>query len=107
MLGFYPGIYWKICWDFITPVICLGVWIFSLVSYSRAKYGDYEFPLWGELVGWALALSSILCIPVYAIYYLITSKEVTKQLTNKDLNCVFFNFFLFISKFKENNLSKY
>ena len=42
--------------------------IFSLAKYERIKLPGYEYPVWAELIGWFLALSSMLCIPVYAIY---------------------------------------
>jgi solute carrier family 6 GABA transporter-like protein 1 len=37
---------------------------------------NYEYPWWGQLIGWFLALSSMLCIPGYAIYkYLNTTGD--------------------------------
>lgn len=50
-----------------------GVFIFSLVKYKRITYMDYEYPWWGDLIGWFMALSSILVMPGYAIYlFLVT-----------------------------------
>lgn len=73
MLGFRinPWIRW--CWKFLTPLFCLGVFIFSLVTYSPLKYNGYEYPGWGEAIGWIMALSSIACIPVVMIYKLATT----------------------------------
>jgi hypothetical protein len=55
--------------------------IFSLVQYERIRLPDYEYPLWAELIGWMLALSSMLCIPVYAVW-----KWVTTEGTNEEVN---------------------
>ncbi|CAG2108127.1 unnamed protein product [Medioppia subpectinata] len=68
MLGGTLCIWWKCCWFVFTPTLCFGVFIFSLVQYKPLKYMDYEYPWWGQMIGWFLALSSMLCIPVYAIY---------------------------------------
>lgn len=50
-----------------------GVFTFNVVMWSPPKYVDYEFPGWTHFVGWLMALSSMMCIPVYAIYKFITS----------------------------------
>lgn len=47
--------------------------MFNVVMWSPPKYVDYEFPGWTHFVGWLMALSSMLCIPVYAIYKFIIS----------------------------------
>ena len=46
------------------------VFVFSLVQYVRPVYMSYTYPLWGELLGWGLALSSMLAVPVYALWAL-------------------------------------
>lgn len=41
----------------------------------------YFYPWWGELIGWFMALVSMMMIPTYAIYYLITTKgSLSKRL---------------------------
>lgn len=69
MLGYEPSIWWRITWRFITPAICLVVFIYSLYDYQPLKYGlHYVYPMWGELIGWILSFSTMLCIPCYFIY---------------------------------------
>ena len=46
-----------------------GVFLFSVIKHKPVKYLDYEYPWWGELIGWFMALSSILVTPIYAIVY--------------------------------------
>ncbi len=72
--GFYPGYFWKICWLILTPLLCILVTVFSLIKYERFKYKDYVYPLWGEIIGILMALSSIIVIPIYAIYKIIEGK---------------------------------
>ena len=69
MLGFEPSIWWRITWRFITPTICLLVFCYSLYDYQPLKYGlDYTYPMWGELLGWLLSFSTMLCIPGYFLW---------------------------------------
>ncbi|ELT92925.1 hypothetical protein CAPTEDRAFT_144422 [Capitella teleta] len=67
MLGFKPGIYWRLCWKFIGPAFILCIMIFGFSSWEPLKYEDYVYPSWANVIGWSIALSSILCIPVLAV----------------------------------------
>lgn len=58
-----------------------GVFIFSLVTYSPLKYNGYEYPGWGEAIGWIMALSSIACIPIVMIYKLATTPGSFQEVT--------------------------
>ena len=50
-----------------------GTFAFALIKYSPLKYNNvYIYPWWGNGVGWILALTSMLCIPLWAagkLYY--------------------------------------
>ncbi|KAG8247122.1 hypothetical protein J6590_068744 [Homalodisca vitripennis] len=52
---------------------------FYIVQYVPAKYGPYVYPDWAELIGISLSLSSMLWIPGYALYYLITTPGSFKE----------------------------
>ncbi|KAB7496667.1 Sodium- and chloride-dependent glycine transporter 1 [Armadillidium nasatum] len=70
MLGFdpYPRRLWKYVWKFGMPGIVMVILVFSLVEFRSASYEDYEFPLWANIVGWVLSFSSVLLIPIVAIF---------------------------------------
>lgn len=71
MLGQRPGIYWRVCWMYISPVFLLVIFIFSLLGYEEMLGEEYEYPEWSIALGWILTLSSILCIPLYIIYKIL------------------------------------
>ncbi|KAF8571126.1 hypothetical protein P879_02278 [Paragonimus westermani] len=70
MLGFEPGIFWKICWKFIAPVFIMFNIVYGLSNYQNLQMGDYKYPIWANVIGWALSLTSMLAIPVVAVYQL-------------------------------------
>ncbi|XP_052834150.1 sodium-dependent dopamine transporter isoform X2 [Octopus bimaculoides] len=79
MMGFRPGFYWRVCWKFVAPVFLMFNIIFGLVAYQPLKYDDYEYPWAANLIGWCVALSSILCIPGFAIFGLVTTPGTAKE----------------------------
>lgn len=71
MIGYRPFPWIKWCWSFITPCVCMGIFLFHLINYKPLTYNNvYVYPWWGEVIGWCLALSSMLCIPVSLLYKL-------------------------------------
>lgn len=98
MIGYYPATWWKFCWVFATPAVCMvingfinnfilkykilkGTMIFGLVKYQPVRLAayNYDYPVWGHIFGWFLSLSSMLCIPVYAIYIWIVTDGTTSE----------------------------
>ncbi|CAG2161746.1 unnamed protein product [Oppiella nova] len=89
MLGMRPGIFWRTCWKYISPFF-LGVskceasqivsyfsnhpFIFfaALFEFKNLEVEDYVYPNWSIFVGWLITLSSMCCIPFYAIYKFIS-----------------------------------
>uniref|UniRef100_A0A671L4Y2 Transporter n=1 Tax=Sinocyclocheilus anshuiensis TaxID=1608454 RepID=A0A671L4Y2_9TELE len=72
MIGYRPLPYMKWCWSYVTPV---AVFLFHVVNYKRLVYNAvYVYPWWGEVLGWFLALSSMLCIPLTVLYKLLHCK---------------------------------
>lgn len=80
MIGYRPGPYIKICWLFLTPATCIGTFAFSLIKYTPLKYNnEYVYPWWGYAIGWLLALSSMVCIPLWIIYKVSITKGTLRE----------------------------
>ncbi|XP_045911345.1 sodium- and chloride-dependent creatine transporter 1-like [Micropterus dolomieu] len=80
MIGYRPFPWMKWCWSFITPCVCMGIFLFHLVNYKPLTYNNvYVYPWWGEVIGWCMALSSMLCIPISLLYKLFRAKGTFKE----------------------------
>ncbi|XP_037093041.1 sodium-dependent dopamine transporter-like [Pollicipes pollicipes] len=73
MIGFRPGLYWKMCWKFIGPIFIGAMIIFVLIDHQRLEYKGYPFPEWCNIIGWVMALSSVSMIPGMALYQIATT----------------------------------
>ncbi|XP_059480264.1 sodium-dependent dopamine transporter [Neocloeon triangulifer] len=73
MIGFSPGIYWRICWMFLAPAFLMFIIVYGLIGYEPLTYEDYQYPAWANILGWAIAGSSVLMIPGMAIYKIIVT----------------------------------
>ncbi|KAJ8722481.1 hypothetical protein PYW07_003661 [Mythimna separata] len=74
MIGFRPGLYWRVCWRFAAPAFLLFITAYGLLDYEPLRYENYIYPAWANALGWAIAGSSVMCIPTVAIYKLLTTK---------------------------------
>ncbi|XP_048457882.1 sodium- and chloride-dependent glycine transporter 1 isoform X2 [Rhincodon typus] len=77
MLGFPPPIFFQICWRFVSPSIIFFILIFTVVQYKPISYNDYIYPSWAIILGFLMALSSVICIPIYAIWKICMSEGST------------------------------
>ncbi|XP_069075861.1 sodium-dependent dopamine transporter [Pleurodeles waltl] len=68
MIGHRPGLYWRLCWKFVSPCFLLFVVVVSIVTFNPPNYGSYIFPEWANVVGWIIAISSMAMVPIYATY---------------------------------------
>ncbi|KAH0630190.1 hypothetical protein JD844_012904 [Phrynosoma platyrhinos] len=74
MIGYRPGPWMKWSWIVITPILCVGCFIFSLAKYTPLTYNKvYIYPEWAIGLGWILALSSMICIPLVMVVRIIQS----------------------------------
>uniref|UniRef100_A0A452G902 Transporter n=1 Tax=Capra hircus TaxID=9925 RepID=A0A452G902_CAPHI len=68
MLGFPPPLFFQICWRFVSPAIIFFILIFSVIQYQPITYNQYQYPSWAVAIGFLMALSSVICIPLYALF---------------------------------------
>ncbi|XP_058125149.1 sodium-dependent dopamine transporter [Anopheles ziemanni] len=79
MIGFAPGIYWRVCWKFVAPLFLLFIIIYGLIGHEPLSYEDYVYPAWANVLGWCIAGSSMIMIPLMAFYKLIVTKGTFRQ----------------------------
>ncbi|XP_036188205.1 sodium- and chloride-dependent taurine transporter isoform X3 [Myotis myotis] len=99
MIGYRPGPWMKYSWAVVTPVLCVGCFIFSLVKYIPLTYNKvYVYPTWAIGLGWCLALSSMVCVPLVMVIrlcqtegpflvrlkYLLTPREPNRWAVDRD-----------------------
>ena len=86
VIGQFHTTLYKIMWistqcltqstQYVTILPCHQViFVWQCVEWSGLSLGDYKYPLWSEFVGWGLCLCSILCVPGYALYRLLTDDK--------------------------------
>ncbi|XP_019748226.1 LOW QUALITY PROTEIN: sodium- and chloride-dependent GABA transporter 2-like [Hippocampus comes] len=80
MTGQRANPFFKICWRYLTPLLSLGSFIYSLVEYQPLTFNRwYVYPNWAYALGWITAFSSILFVPAWALYKLSTTKGTLSQ----------------------------
>nr|XP_046267392.1 sodium- and chloride-dependent betaine transporter-like isoform X2 [Scatophagus argus] len=80
MIGYHPNPFMKYCWTYITPLICFGTFIFSIVKYSPLKFSNtYVYPLWANILGWFIATVSLSLIPLFVLYKIKQGEGTLRQ----------------------------
>ncbi|XP_064880363.1 sodium- and chloride-dependent GABA transporter 2-like [Oncorhynchus nerka] len=73
MTGMRPNPVFKLCWLYLTPLVSLVSFICSLVEYQPLTFNRwYVYPGWVYVLGWLLALSSIVLVPGWALLQICT-----------------------------------
>jgi solute carrier family 6 (neurotransmitter transporter, serotonin) member 4 len=72
MLGFKPGLYWRICWTYISPCFLLVIFLMTLMSFevqpAVVLNEVFEYPKWAKRLGWLVVASSVINIPIFMLW---------------------------------------
>ncbi|XP_039974570.1 sodium- and chloride-dependent betaine transporter-like [Xiphias gladius] len=80
MTGQRPWVFFKLCWRYFTPLICIVGFICSFLDYQPLTSNrGYVYPDWAYHLGWAMALSSIVAVPIWAIARICLTKGTLRQ----------------------------
>ncbi|XP_035703379.1 sodium-dependent noradrenaline transporter isoform X1 [Folsomia candida] len=67
MLGFAPGIYWKICWKYISPLLISVIIVLDLSTALPLTYDGYLYPTWAQNMGYIFTFIPITLVPIIAL----------------------------------------
>lgn len=80
MIGYKPFIWFALCWKYFAPFLTGVILLMLLLDFKPLKYNDiYEYPAWATAMGWALALSSTIQVPIYVTYAFLTTPGTFKE----------------------------
>lgn len=77
MLGFYPNIYWRLCWKYITPGLMTTILIYTLFNFEPLKDGDQDYPEIAYFIGRCITSLGLIQLPLFAIYAVFTQRKGT------------------------------
>ncbi|KAJ8673949.1 hypothetical protein QAD02_005211 [Eretmocerus hayati] len=70
--------WWPLCWKYITPTILSFIFVTTIFFNTRLSYNGIDYPDWAIALGWCSCLISMICIPAYAAFFLL-SREGTLE----------------------------
>lgn len=77
MLGFYPNLYWRLCWKYITPSLMTIILVYTLLNLEPLKDGDQDYPETAYFVGRCITSLGLIQLPLFALYAIFTQRENT------------------------------
>uniref|UniRef100_A0AAR2LE15 Transporter n=1 Tax=Pygocentrus nattereri TaxID=42514 RepID=A0AAR2LE15_PYGNA len=80
MCGERPSLFFRFCWRYFTPLMCLGFFIFYMVRHQQLRYNRiYVYPDWAYALGWLCSASSLVLILAWGLIKLYTHSGTLKQ----------------------------
>uniref|UniRef100_A0A914XJA4 Transporter n=1 Tax=Plectus sambesii TaxID=2011161 RepID=A0A914XJA4_9BILA len=76
MIGYKPKVFWSVVWKYTAPAITLVLFFMCIFKYQPLTYPNgTEYPTWAGVFGIFLSLASMVVIPGFAIYFLLTAPD--------------------------------
>ena len=72
--------YWKACWCFISPALMAVLLVVKFVKHEPYKSNDYVYPPNIQALGWLISMTSVMFIPLVAIYQVLIRLKKGKTL---------------------------
>ncbi|XP_074552684.1 sodium- and chloride-dependent taurine transporter-like [Halichoeres trimaculatus] len=80
MTGQRPSTLFKLCWRYFTPLICMVCFICSFLDYQPlTSSAGKKYPDWAYSLGWAMALSSVIAIPIWTVWKIYLTEGTLRQ----------------------------
>ncbi|XP_073829599.1 sodium-dependent nutrient amino acid transporter 1-like [Musca autumnalis] len=76
-------IYWRLCWSFLTPVMMLVIFIYSMVTTEPLTYKKFEYPEAANAAGWIIFAIGVAQFPLWGWWYVQTHYKDTLRNTFK------------------------
>ena len=62
-------------------IVLSSIMSYESLSYSSYTLGQYHYPAWANVTGWLVAASSMIAVPVVALYQITTLPGHLKQVS--------------------------
>lgn len=76
MIGYPITPFFHVAWKYLTPAVSGGLFTFYVLTHKSIKFNDsYEYPAWAIVLGWSLAMVSIIMLPLTIILAWFTAPK--------------------------------
>ncbi|XP_054456756.1 sodium- and chloride-dependent betaine transporter-like [Anoplopoma fimbria] len=80
MTGQRPWVFFKLCWRYFTPLICTVCFVFFILDLKTLETsGGSVYPDWAYSLGWAMALSTMVAVPICAVGKICLTEGTLRQ----------------------------
>jgi len=71
MLGRELGLYWRVCWTYLIPLVLAVILGYAIAFYKPVAYKEVALPLTAQLWGWSMTLAGVLMGLLYFLQYVV------------------------------------